>query len=87
MPQVSLDARDTAGGTLRAAGQSIVRCDGALVIVLGDPVDPHGTGAHASAIMAEGNPTVKIEGKEVVRAGHVATCGDACTGSASLIVG
>lgn len=75
---------DSAGGTQLAGGQDFVRVEGELVVLLGDPVQGHGTGAHAAPVMAEGSPFVRINGIAVCRAGHLASCGHASTGSASM---
>jgi uncharacterized Zn-binding protein involved in type VI secretion len=83
MPIVSIGL-DQAGGILIPGRQTSVTCDGVGVIVVGDRVTPHGNGAHDSAVVAAGSPTFRIEGIPVARAGDPATCGDLCTGSASL---
>ena len=88
MPRVSLAGLDNAGGGGLIPGrQSSVRCDGALVIVVGDAVASHGVGAHDNAVVAAGSPTTRIGGIPVTRAGDLASCGDPCTGSATLVIG
>ncbi len=73
---------DTAGGgVITAVGQAFVKIDGALWIVVGDPVASHGTGGHASATMAAGATFVSIDGVPVCRLGDAATCGHTATGS------
>lgn len=86
MPRVSLDDIDTAGGgRLQSVRQSFVRCDGRLVIVVGDEVLPHDT--HSDAVVAGGSGSTRINGIPVAREGDPASCGHVCTGSASLIIG
>lgn len=77
---------DTAGGAITNT-QSTVRADGKFVIVHGDPVAPHGVGAHAGATMIAVSKNVRIGGKAVVNAGDLATCGDEATGSSTVRVG
>lgn len=72
---------DSAGGIQLGGGVARTRVGGGLVSVLGDAVAGHGTGPHASPIMAEGSPRFRINGLPVVRAGHLATCGHAATGT------
>lgn len=75
---------DSAGGTQLAGGQDFVRVEGELAVLLGDPVQGHGIAPHAAPVMAEGSPFVRINGTPVCRAGHLASCGHASTGSASM---
>lgn len=76
--------QDTAGGTIVGALQDFVTVEGTLWAVLGDPVAPHGPSVHAGPVMAEGSSFVRINGIPVCREGHLATCGHAATGSASM---
>jgi uncharacterized Zn-binding protein involved in type VI secretion len=86
MPRVSLDGADMAGGgRLQAARQSFVRCDGRLIIVVGDPVLPHDI--HPNAVVAQGSGSTRINGFAIAREGDPASCGHTCTGSASLMIG
>lgn len=74
---------DSAGGTQLAGGQSFVTVDAQLVVLLGDPVEPHGPPPHSpSPVMAEGSSFVTINGVPVCREGHLASCGHASTGAA-----
>jgi len=75
---------DSAGGTQLAGGQDFVTVEGELWVLLGDPVEGHGPGVHAGPTMAEGSPFVFIDGVAVCREGHLASCGHASTGSASM---
>ena len=85
MPGISRN-NDTADGDL-IPSQPTVFANGELVIVDGDDVEGHGTGAHASPTMIAGSNNVFIGGVAVVNAGDLATCGDAATGSANVNVG
>lgn len=84
MPGIARKNVDSAGGTQLAGGQDFVRVEGELVVLLGDPVQGHGIAPHAAPVMAEGSPFVRINGIPVCRAGHLASCGHASTGSASM---
>lgn len=81
MHGVARKTADIAGGQQLNGGQDFVRVDGLLVVLLGDPVQPHGLGEHASPEMAQGSPFVAIGGIPVCRQGHLASCGHATTGS------
>jgi uncharacterized Zn-binding protein involved in type VI secretion len=85
MPGISRN-NDTADGDL-IPSQATVFANGELVIVDGDDVAGHGSGAHASPTMIAGSNNVSIGGIAVVNAGDLATCGDAATGSANVNVG
>lgn len=88
MPGVVRADTDTAGGTIRSSGQSSVYVENKLVIVDGDPVDPHGTGEHAGATMvASGTSNTFINNKKVCFEGDTATCGHAATGSSKAYFG
>lgn len=82
MPGVAVKANDSAGGAQIAGGQTYVRAEGQLIVVLGDPVTPHGIFPHAAPVMAEGSGFVRINGIPVCREGHVASCGHPTTGRA-----
>lgn len=81
MPGIARVSSDTAGGTQLGGGQDFCRIDGDLIVLLGDDVAGHGPGAHAAPVMAEGSPFARINGIPICRAGHLASCGDASTGS------
>lgn len=85
MPGISRD-NDTAGGDL-IASQSTVFANGQAVIVNGDRVAGHGSGAHSSPTITAASNNVFVEGKLVVNAGDSATCGHTATGSSDVIVG
>ena len=84
MPGISRN-NDTADGDL-IPSQTTVFANGELVIVDGDDVAGHGSGAHASPTMIAGSNNVSIGGIAVVNAGDLATCGDAATGSDTVNV-
>lgn len=81
MHGVARKTADFAGGMQLDGGQDFVRIDGLLVILLGDPVQPHGDGQHAAPVMAQGSPFVRIGAVPVCRQGHLASCGHETTGS------
>jgi uncharacterized Zn-binding protein involved in type VI secretion len=81
MPGIAVKGLDSAGGTQLAGGQGFVFVGGALVVVKGDPVTPHGIPPHSpNPIMAEGCDWLTINGIPVCREGHVASCGHPTTG-------
>lgn len=82
MPGITVKTEDAAGGTQLAGGQDFVTVDGKLVVLLGDPVQPHPVGPPHSAApkMAEGCSWLLINGKQVCREGHKADCGHPTTG-------
>ena len=83
MPGVSRD-NDTAGGDL-IPSQSTVFANDEEIIVDGDNVEGHGSGAHsAPTIPASQNPNVYVENKLVVVQGDPATCSDPATGSGNV---
>lgn len=71
---------DAAGGA-QIASQTKVRIGGQPIVLLGDPVTPHGVPPHSPLpVMVEGHPRVRIAGVPVCREGHVASCGHPTTG-------
>lgn len=81
MPGIAVKGLDAAGGAQIAGGQGFVTVAGALVVVLGDPVEPHGPPPHSpTPVMAQGSAWLTINGIPVCRAGHAASCGHATTG-------
>lgn len=84
MGGITVEVEDSAGGTQLAGGQGFVRVNGKLVVVLGDPVEPHPIGPpHDTApVMAEGCDWLTINGIPVCREGHAANCGHTTTGRA-----
>lgn len=81
MPGIAVKGLDSAGGNQLAGGQGFVTVGGALVIVKGDPVTPHGIPPHSpNPVMAEGCEWLTINGIPVCREGHVASCGHPTSG-------
>jgi uncharacterized Zn-binding protein involved in type VI secretion len=87
MPGVSRDNQDLAGGLILGGGQTTVYSEGKLITVIGDRIQSHGAGPHANATMTHGSSTVSINGKVICRAGDLASCGDAATGSSTVFCG
>lgn len=83
MPGIAVKALDSAGGAQIAGGQDFVTVEGQLVVLLGDPVEPHGPPPHSPMpVMAEGCDWFTIDGVPVCREGHSASCGHPTTGRA-----
>ena len=79
---------DTAGGTITGSLQDgTVKCNGSAVSVHGDAVAPHGDAPHAAATMVASSSNVFINGIAVCKAGNLATCGHAATGSGNTNAG
>ena len=87
MPGIAREGLDAAGGAQRAGGQASVHANGALVVVLGDPVAGHGEPPHAAPVMAQASASVFAGGKRVCRADDAASCGHASSGSADVQAG
>lgn len=87
MPGIARKDLDAAGGAQLGGGQATVYADGALVIVLGDPVAGHGDAPHAAPAMASASATVFAGGIALCRAGDPASCGHASTGSGDVFAG
>ena len=75
---------DSAGGIITGPGISSVRINGKPCSVIGDSVAPHAPGVHIAAVMSSGSSTVFAGGVAVCRAGDLATCGHAATGSSNV---
>jgi len=84
MPGIARVATDNAGGAHLGGGQSFARVEGQLWVVLGDAVAAHGDAPHNAAVMAQGSSFVRIGGIAACRAGHLASCGHASSGSSSM---
>ncbi|MCJ8142976.1 PAAR domain-containing protein [Ancylobacter sp. A5.8] len=81
MPGIAVKSLDSAGGAHLAGGQDWMTVEDQLVVVLGDPVTPHGDPPHSPLpIMVEGSEWFLIDGVPVCRAGHRASCGHASSG-------
>jgi len=75
---------DIAVGSQLNGGQGFVTVEGALWVLLGDPVQGHGLAPHDAPVMAQGSSFVRIHGTPVCREGHLASCGHASTGSVAM---
>lgn len=86
MPGIARMSVDSAGGTQLNGNQSFARCEGELIITIGDrvashpPVPPH-TG---SPVMVEGSSFARINGIPICREGDQANCGHPSTGSSNM---
>lgn len=82
MPGITVKALDAAGGAQLAGGQDFVTVEDQLVVLLGDPVTPHGPPPHGPfpPIMVQGTDWLTINGVPVCREGHAASCGHPTTG-------
>jgi uncharacterized Zn-binding protein involved in type VI secretion len=87
MAGISRSGVDVAGGIILPSLQSTVFANGALVVVVGTPVTGHGLPPHTAPVMESGSGTVFAGGIAVCRAGDVATCGDAASGSDDVTAG
>ena len=87
MPGIARAGVDVAGGTIIGGGQASVYVNGALAVVLGDPVTPHGPGLHGAPFMAEASSSVFINGIPVCREGDAANCGHTASGSGNTFAG
>ncbi|MBC3911546.1 PAAR domain-containing protein [Undibacterium umbellatum] len=83
---IAVKTLDRAGGPHRAGGQDFFAVDGALVVVLGDSITPHGPVPHASPVMAQGSAWMTLNGIPACRAGHLASCGHASTGRSWFVI-
>lgn len=83
MAGIAVQGADSAGGAQLAGGQDFVTVGGRLVVVLGDPVEPHGDPPHSPRpVMVQGSAFLTISGIPVCREGHIASCGHPTTGRA-----
>lgn len=81
MPAVQrLNDLNDAGAAITSVGQGFVYCNGRLVSVVGDPVQGHGLGPHASPLTNVGSSFNYINGKKIVITGNVDTCGHSRVG-------
>jgi uncharacterized Zn-binding protein involved in type VI secretion len=86
MPGISRVGVDKAGGTIVGALAPTVFANGVPVTVLGAPVIPHGKGPHAAPVMVTASANVFANGIPVCKAGDIATCGHATSGSGNVNV-
>ena len=80
MPGVAVNTLDSAGGQQLAGGATFFKVEGQPIVVVGDPVAGHGTGAHAAPVMTQGAGWFLANAKRVCRAGDLASCSHASTG-------
>lgn len=73
--------KDSAGGKIVGVTQRLAYCEGYIISVVPDPIQPHGSGPHVLAVMATGSVLVYAEGYQVCRKDDKASCGDKATGS------
>lgn len=86
MPGIAIKSTDSAGGAQLAGGQGWFLVAGQPVVLLGDPVTPHGQSPHSAPVMAEGSNWMTLDGVLVCRAGHAASCGHPSTGRAWFLI-
>lgn len=79
MPNVCVYG-DNAGGSILATATNVF-IHGKKVALKGDPVTPHGGGAHGGAVMVGASSKVFVNGKGVVRTDDAASCGHTATSS------
>jgi len=78
---IAVKGLDSAGGVQTASpSNSQFLIDGAVVVLQGDLVQPHGKSPHSSASMVEGSSGFTVNGVPVCLEGHKASCGHATTG-------
>ena len=84
-PGIARVGVDTAGGTQLGGGQSFVRINGNLIVLLGDSVDAHApcpdVPVHCLPVMATSSSLTRINGTYICRQGDTASCGHASTGA------
>ena len=83
MSGVSRVGLDSAGGTI-LTGSNNVLINSAPAVRIGDVVQPHGNGEHASPVMVTGSSTVFCNGIPICKSGDVASCGHPSTGSSNV---
>lgn len=86
MPGITVKALDSAGGTQLAGQQSTWTVNGQPMVLLGDPIAPHGLPPHTAAVMVEGSAWMTLNGIPVVRAGKKASCGHSATGQSNFLI-
>ena len=86
---VSRVRQDSAGGIIVGMGAPTVFVNGTPVAVVGYAGSPHGPPIppHIGPVMQTGSSTVFANGIPVCRAGDLATCGHAATGSQNVFAG
>lgn len=89
MPGIARVGVDVAVGVIAGPGAPSVTVNGSTIAVIGDLVTPHAPWGrphppHNFPPMVTASSTVTAEGKAVCRAGDIAACGHASTGSGDV---
>lgn len=87
MPGAARVGVDSAGGTITGNLAPTVLINGAPVAVVGAAVAGHGEPPHTAPVMVGGSGTVFANGIAICRAGDLALCGHAASGSANVLIG
>lgn len=87
MPGVARVNADSAGGAIVGNLAPSVLVNGNPVAVVGASIAGHGSAPHSAAVMVGASSTVFAEGKAVCRAGDLASCGHAASGSGNVTAG
>ena len=80
MPGIAVVGLDSAGGKQLGGSNDFVTIDGAFIVCIDDPVEPHGPGTHLVPKMVEGSSFVTINGKPICFAGNRASCDHTTSG-------
>ena len=84
MAGLSRTGVDTAGGIITEVLAPTVFVNGSPVAVLGSHIANHGDSPHNNATMVQSSGSVFAHGVQVCRAGDLASCGHAATGSGDV---
>jgi uncharacterized Zn-binding protein involved in type VI secretion len=87
MPGISRVGTDSAGGAITGILAPSVFVNGSNVACLGASITPHGLPPHDAAVMAGSSNTVFANNTPVCRAGDLASCGHAASGSSDTFAG
>jgi uncharacterized Zn-binding protein involved in type VI secretion len=86
MPGITRNSGQDAAGGANIEGSSNVFANNNPVVRVGDLVAGHGTGAHASPVMASGSANVFTNNNKTCKAGDIASCGHPSSGSNDVFV-
>jgi uncharacterized Zn-binding protein involved in type VI secretion len=78
---------DAAGALIIGNLSPTVKVNGNPVAVIGASVEVHARGLHRTSIIATGSSTVFAQGQAICRAGDMASCGHAASGSSNVKAG